>query len=189
LKTIWTSLKKHETLLIFILVIFIFGIITGLLFYFKQDSSLKETIVLSLTNLFKNNVFTIKNIFYHFIILIIIALTLFCFIGLPLLTIYIFFEGITLGFIIPLFFSLFKINAIWYFLVYFILVKFIFIFLLLLLFVKTINYLKTYIICLKKKNYDFIKNFKYIITLIALILINDVFVYFISNRLLILILG
>lgn len=189
MRTIWTSLKKHKSLFLFISILFLFGFITGILFYFKQEASVKESILLSLANLFQNNVFTIKNIFYHFIILIVICATLFCFIGLPILIFYVFFEGITIGFIVPIFFSLFKINAIWYFLLYFFLVKFLFVFFLFMLFVKSIHYLKNYILCLKKKSYAFIKNLKYIVILIFIILLNDLFVYFVSNRLLILLLG
>lgn len=189
MKTIWTSLKKHQSLLLFISILFLFGLITGILFYFKQDASTKETIVLSLTNLFQNNVFTIKNIFYHFLILIVVCATLFCFIGLPLLIIYIFFEGITIGFILPIFFSMFKINAIWYFLLYYFLIKFLFVFFLFMFFVKSFNFLKSYIYCIKKKSYAFMKNLKYLVILIFIILINDCFVYFVSNRILILLLG
>lgn len=189
MKTIWTSLKKHKNLFLFISILFLFGFATGILFYFKQDATIKETINLSLTNLFQENVFTIKNIFYHFLILIVICSTLFCFIGLPLLILYIFFEGITIGFILPIFFSLFKINALWYFLVYFFLIKFLFLFFLFFLFVKAIHYLKNYIICLKNKSYDFIKNLKFILVFLVLILINDVFTYFVFNRILMLLLG
>lgn len=189
MKTIWTSIKKHQSLFLFIGILFLFGFITGILFYFKQEASVKETISLSLSNLFQNNVFTIKNIFYHFIVLMIICSLLSCFIGLPLLIIYIFFEGITIGFIVPIFFSLFKINAIGYFLVYFLLIKFVFIFLLFLFFVKAIQYIKIYLLCLKRKSYDFMKNLKTIVLLLFIILINDFLVYFISNRLLILLLS
>ncbi len=189
MKTIWTSLKRHKSLLLFISILFFFGFITGILFYFKQEASVKENITLSLTNLFQNNVFTIKNIFYHFIVLIIICATLFCFIGFPILIIYIFFEGITIGFIVPIFFSLFKINAVWYFLLYFFLVKFLFVFFLFMLFVKSFYCLKNYILCLKRKSYAFMKNLKYIVLLIVFILVNDCFVYFVSNRILILLLG
>lgn len=189
MKTIWTSLKKHKSLFLFISILFLFGIITGILFYFKQESSVKETINLSLTNLFQNNVFTIKNIFYHFIILMVICSTLFCFIGFPILIFYIFFEGVTIGFILPIFFALFKINAFWYFLLYIVLVKFFFVFLLFFLFVKSFYYLKNYFLCLRRKSYDFMKNLKYIVILIFIILINDLFVYFVSNRILILLLS
>lgn len=189
MKSIWTSLKRHRSLFLFISILFVFGLITGILFYFKQEASVKETISLSLSNLFQNNVFTIKNIFYHFIILMVICSTLFCFIGFPLLILYIFFEGITIGFILPIFFALFKINAFWYFLLYFVLVKLLFVFFLFLLFVKSFQYLKIYLLCLKRKSYDFIKNLKYIVILVFIILLNDLFVYFVSNRILILLLG
>ncbi len=189
MKSIWTSLKRHKNLFLFITILFLFGFATGILFYFKQEPSIKETILLSMTNLFQENIFTIKNIFYHFIILLLICSTLFCFVGLPFLVFYIFFEGISIGFILPIFFSLYKINAIWYFLIYFLLVKFIFLFFLFLLFVKSVHYIKSYIICLKNKSYDFIKNLKFIFVFIILVLINDVFIYFLGNRLIIFILG
>ncbi len=189
MKTIWTSLKKHKSLFLFLSILFLFGFVTGILFYFKQEASVKETILLSLNNLFQENVFPIKNIFYHFIILMIICSTLFCFIGLPLLIFYIFFESITIGFLFPIFFSLFKINAIFYFSLYFLLIKFFFLFFLFLFFVKSFRYIKSYLSCLKRKSYDFVKNLKYVAILILIILINDLFVYFVSNRILIFLLG
>ena len=189
MRTLWTSLKKNKTLFLFITILFFFGVLTGVLFYFKQDLSTRETLSLSLTNLFQENVFPYKNIFYHFVLLLFLVASLFCFIGVPLLVFYIFFEGISLGFILPLFFSLFKINAFVNFLLYFVLIKFIFLFLLFFLFIKSCQFMRVYMASIKKKNYVFMKNLKYIVILILFILINDVFVYFVSNRLLILLLG
>ncbi len=189
MKTIRTSFKKNMSLFLFISILFLFGVITGILFYFKQDLSIRQTIISSLTGLFQNNVFELKNIFYHLLIFIIICALLFCFLGIPMLVIYIFFEGLSIGFILPIFVSLFKINAIGYFLVYFLLIKFVYIFLLFFLFAKTFHFTKTYLLCLKNKNYVFMNELKYIVFLIVFILLNDFVIYFVSNRILILLLG
>ncbi len=189
MKTLWTSFKRNKVILLFITIIFLCGVITGFLFYFKQDATIKDSIFLSLTNLFQENVFQYKNIFYHFILLLFLVATLFCFIGVPLLMLYIFVEGISVGFIIPIFFSLFKINAILNFLLYFLLVKLLFLFFLFLLFTKFCRFVSAYISSICRKNYLFMSNLKYIMFLILLILLNDIFIYFVSNPVLTLLLG
>ncbi len=189
MKTIWTSLKRHQTLFVFISVLFLFGLITGILFYLQQEASTKENMVLSLTNLFQNNVFPLKNIFYHFLLLFFILFSLFCIIGLPLLVLYIFFEGISIGFILPLFFSIYKINAIGIFSLYFVFIKFFYLFYLFFFFVKACLFLKNYFLSIKKKNYHFLRHFKNLVILLIFILLNDCFVYFVSNRILTLLLG
>lgn len=189
MKTIWTSLKNHKSLLLFVSILFLFGIMTGFLFYFKQDLSLRQEIVASLAGLFQNNVFTLKNIFFHLFFLVLLCALLFCFLGLPLYIMYVFFEGISLGFIIPIFVSLYKINFIGYFFAYFFLVKFIYILLLFFFFIKAFQFTKTYFQCLKNKTYVFMTNLKYILFLSALLLLNDFFIYFLGNKILIFLLG
>ncbi len=189
MKSIWTSLKRYKSLFLFIFILFLFGVVTGFLFYFKQDSAIRSSIPSSLDGLFQTNVFAFSTIFYHFVLLLFIAASLFCFIGLPLLILYIFFEGIGIGFLIPVFFSLYKVNAIWYFSVYFLCIKFIYFFLLLFLFCKFFNFLKYYVICIRKKSYDFLANLKYIILFLIIILLNDCMVYFVGNRMVLSLLG
>lgn len=189
MKAIRTSIKNNKSLFLFISIIFLFGIVTGVLFYFKQDLSLRKEILASLSSLFQRNVFDLSNIFYHLFFFILLVALLFCFIGLPILVIFIFFEGVSIGFVVPLFISLFKIRAIGYFLSYFLFVKFIYIFLLFFLFVKFFHFIKTYIYCLKNKQYLFMSNLRYIVLFILCILLNDFFVYFVSNRILIFLLG
>lgn len=177
-----TSPENYKNIFIFISILFVFGIFTGILFYFKQDSGSKDQIILSLNGLFQNNVFSFETCIYHFLALLIISTTLFCFMGIVLLILYIFLEGISIGFLVPIFFRIYKLNAIWYFSVYFILIKFIYIILLFLLFIKFFYFLKNYLKCLKNKSYNFLKSIKYIIIFLILILLNDCFVYFIGNK-------
>lgn len=185
MKTIRTSFNKHKSKFLFLFILFIFGMVTGILFYFKQDVTLRDELVHSLEGLFQNNVFPIKNIFYHFLLLLLLCFTIFCFLALPIFVCYIFFEGLSIGFIVPIFLSLFKINAALYFLLYFVLVKLVYLVFLFLFFVKILSFTKTYIVCLKNKNYSFLANLKYILLFVGLILVNDLFVYFVSNRILI----
>lgn len=184
-----TSLKKHKSKLLFLFILFAFGLITGLLFYFKQEEVLRNEIVTSLNGLFQNNVFTIKNIFYHFVLLLLFTLLLFCFLSIPFMVGYLFFEGLSLGFIIPIFISLFKVKAIGCFLCYFVIMKLVYLLLLFLLFVKSFSFTKSYVTCLKSKSFLFLNNLKYFFVLYVVVFVNDLFVYFVGNRILIFLLG
>ena len=189
MRTIRTSFKKHKSKFLFLFILFVFGIVTGALFYFKQEVTIRNELVDSLEGLFQNNVFTIKNVFYHFLVLLLLCFTMFCFLALPIFAGYIFFEGLSIGFIVPVFISLYKINAIGYFFVYFLFIKLFYILFLFLFFVKIFSFTKTYMDCLRSKSYSFLANFKYILLFVVLILVNDFFVYFVSNRILIFLLG
>ena len=189
MKTMRTSLAKHKTKFLFLFILFVFGLITGLLFYFKQEEGLKLEIVTSLNGLFQNNVFTMKNIFYHFVILLLSSLLLFCFLAIPFLACYVFFEGLSIGFIVPIFLSLFKVKAIGCFFLYFVVVKLFYLLFLFLLFVKSFSFTRSYLTCLKNKSYLFLSHFKYFLFLFILFFLNDLLVYFGGNRILIFLLG
>ena len=92
-------LKKHYNIVIFLNILLIIGIILGLILGFKQDSIFKTDIVNSLTDL-QNLLLTnrINNIFYHFLIFIILVISYFI---MPLFFInfiIILFKGLTIGF-------------------------------------------------------------------------------------------
>lgn len=189
MKMVRTSLAKYKSKLLFLCILFGFGLITGLLFYFKQEENLKVEIVSSLNGLFQNNVFTMKNIFYHFVILLLFTLLLFCFFAIPFLIGYVFFEGLSIGFIVPIFLSLFKVKAIGCFLLYFSVVKLFYLLLLFFLFVKSFSFTKYYLTCLKSKSYLFLSHFKYFLFLYVIVILNDLVIYFAGNRILIFLLG
>lgn len=97
-------LKKHYNIVIFLNILLIIGIILGLILGFKQDSIFKTDIVNSLTDL-QNLLLTnrINNIFYHFLIFIILVISSFI---IPLFFInfiIILFKGLTIGFSIYIF--------------------------------------------------------------------------------------
>ncbi len=189
MKALRTSLKANKSFFLFLTILLFFGMVTGFLFYIKQDISLKDTIVSSLQEIFKDNVFSFQNVFYHLVILFFLCILLFCFLGIPFFVLYIFFEGISLGFILPLFFSLYRINFFLYYFLYFVVIKFVYCFLLFFLFAKAIQFIKSYISNLKKKDTHFLQEFKYVLFFVFCIFINDIFVYFLGNKILTFLLG
>lgn len=189
MKMIWTSFQKHKLIFLFLFIIFLFGSVTGFLFYLKQDITVKETILHSLDNLFSTNVFSFKNIFFHLLILMAIIALSFCFMAVPIMLFYLFFEGISVGFLIPIFFSLYKINGLLYFLLYFVLIKLVFLLLLFFVFLKLFSLMKSYIEGIRKRNYAFMEEMKYVFILVFFVILNDLVVYFGSNPLLSLLLG
>lgn len=100
-----------------------------------------------------------------------------------------FFEGISIGFVLPIFFSLYKINGLFYFLLYFLFVKVIYLLLLFFLFLKIVRFVKKYVEGLRLRKYIFMEEMKYIFIVVFMILINDFVVYFGSNQVLSLLLG
>ncbi len=180
-----TSLKKHKNILLFLSILFIFGIITGILFYFKQDIGLKKTILLNIDNVFKHNVFSLKNIFIHICLILIIIASCFLFLGTLILIGILFLEGIGIGFLIPMLFSLYKWKFILHFSLYFILIKMVYILLLFYLFYYLIQFLKNYFYYLKSKKINFLPFLKRAFLIGIFLIMNDLFVYFISNKVLI----
>ena len=184
-----TSIKKHKNIFIFLGIIFLFAVISGMLFYFQQDNGVKKTILLNLGDIFSHNVFDIKNLFFHIISILIIIASSFVFLSIPLILILIFFEGISLGFIIPIFFSIYKLNFIFPFLIFFFLIKFIYLILLFFVFIHSCKFTKDYFIYIKSKKISFLIELKKIFALIGLITINDLCIYFLFNKLIIFLLN
>lgn len=184
-----TSLQKHKKILFFLLIILLFGIISGILFYLKQEESIKKTIALNMADIFNHNIFSGKNIFIHMGIALIIIAASFLFLGIPAIIIAIFFEGISIGFIIPLFLSIFSWKFIYIFPLYFLFIKLLYLILLSILFLKDIDFTKNYISYLKKKSSSLAYSLKKLFSITLFILINDIFIYFGLNKILIFLLG
>lgn len=184
-----TSFKKYRKIFLFLFIILLFGILSGILFYFKQDIGIRQTIIANIGNIFESNVFDMKNIIYHLIIYAILFISIFLLLGVPLTLIAIFFEGIAFGFIIPILFSIYKLKSIFCIVSYFVFVKMIYIILLFILFIIMIKFFSGYISYFKTKKVLFLKSLKNIIVVGFLIIINDLCVYFIFNKVLIFLLA
>lgn len=185
----WTSIKKHKNLFLFLFILFLFGIITGILFYFKQDIGVLKTILINTEDVFKHNVFSLKNIFIHLCISLILIASAFLFLGPPILILVLFFEGIGIGFIIPILFSIYKWKFLFSFTCYFLFIKLFYLFFLFLFFLKLVQFSKDYWRYFKTKKINFVGPLKSTFGLCLLILLNDVITFAINNKVLIFLLG
>lgn len=185
MKKLWTSIMANKSLLLFVGIIFLFGILSGVFFYFQQDATFLKAMTLNLQNLFQTNVFDLKSIFYHFVILAFLIVLLFLFLAGPFCLLVLFLEGVSMGFLIPVFLTLYHLKGIFVFLVYFLLIKSVYLLLLFLLFVQSIRFFKQYIRYFHNKNYSFLKKLKQIVFLVLFVLFNDFLVFFVSNPILI----
>lgn len=181
--------SSSKQILLFLIMILIFGIFTGFLFYSFQNDTTKTTILSNLTNLFSKNVFSINDIFIHLLVYLIILILAFIFLAIPVLTIYIFFEGISIGFVLSIFLNLYKFKSLIYFFGYTVIIKLLFILLLFILFIKLITFTKDYFKHLKNKNTTYINSLKKCFIILAILFINDLFIYFVGNKILILLFG
>lgn len=179
-------LKKHYNIVIFLNILLIIGIILGLILGFKQDSIFKTDIVNSLTDL-QNLLLTnrINNIFYHFLIFIILVISSFI---IPLFFInfiIILFKGLTIGFSIYIFALLLGFKGFIISLIYNLVTSGIFCFIYIFLIIRGINLSKNIINFTLTKDNTFllaIKNNLIGITLTeGICLIYDCLLFIFSN--------
>lgn len=179
-------LKKHYNIVIFLNILLIIGIVLGLILGFKQDSIFKTDIVNSLTDL-QNLLLTnrINNIFYHFLIFIILVISSFI---IPLFFInfiIILFKGLTIGFSIYIFALLLGFKGFIISLIYNLVTSGIFCFIYIFLIIRGINLSKNIINFTLTKDNTFllaIKNNLIGITLTeGICLIYDCLLFIFSN--------
>lgn len=179
-------LKKHYNIVIFLNILLIIGIILGLILGFKQDSIFKTDIINSLTDL-QNLLLTnrINNIFYHFLIFIILVISSFI---MPLFFInfiIILFKGLTIGFSIYIFALLLGFKGFIISLIYNLVTSGMFCFIYIFLIIRGINLSKNIINFTLTKDNTYllaIKNNLFGITLTeGICLIYDCFLFIFSN--------
>ena len=183
MKQIWTSLKKQQHYLLFLGILLIIGLATGIFLGIQN----KETLL----NILPNYISELKNtpinfITSHIIIISVICILSYLFIGIPLACIYLFYEGASIGFLGVGLFSLFGLKAIPFILIFFLLTKAMFLCLYLLLFIKNLRIAKTVMQSIVRKKaekeqiYSLLQN---TLIFLVLILINDILIYFIGSNL------
>lgn len=182
-------LKKYKNLLLFLCIIFLISIISGLILGFNQTKELKDSLAYGLSNI-KNILLNTKanNIFNHLICLIILSLLSSTFIGFLLSIIYLFYNGFCIGFNIYCLTLTNHFKGLIFTLSYNITFKLLFILLFLFLLIKLYNLSKT---CLSYYLYRqahikklIKKNYLAITIIIFLITINDIILYFNSTSIL-----
>lgn len=187
MKLKWTS--NNKLLLRFLISLFILGILIGLYIYIIQPDLTKSSIISELSNL--NNTLNASkqnNFIFHLIILSVFAILSLFVIGIPVMLFYLFYEGISIGFLIASFIHYKKLSGFIYSVVFILVNKAVFYLVLIYLLVNALKFSKKLYKALKSKDYkvyelvflQLIKNgFVFII-----IIIFDIFIYFFGNKIL-----
>lgn len=181
----WTSLNKK--VFIFISIILLIGIISGILFLIFLNEASKELIFLNINEYIQNlNNYKINNIFMDTIILSSLLILSIFIIGIPLSIFFIFYNGFSIGFIISSLSSIFGFKGLIYSIIHIIINKFVFLFFLYFLFLamyKIVLLLIKYWVHKEKINKDeIIHLFKKIILCLLIIIIYDLILYFFGNK-------
>ena len=123
----WTSLNKKVFL--FISVLLVIGIISGILFLVFLNEASQEIIFLNINDYLQNlNNFTFNNLFMDITILSSLIILSIFIIGIPITIFFLFFNGFSLGFVIASLSTIFGFKGFIYSLIYLIINKFVYLF-------------------------------------------------------------
>jgi len=175
-------IEKNKKYIKFILIIIIVGIVSGFIYYYF----LNDVLQLKITNTLNNYTsFRYNFILKDLIIMSFVLVLSFFVIGIPISIFYLFYEGLSIGFLINIFVVSFSIKGLLYVLLYLLINKILTLILKIIYIQKIIN-IGRYIIGLviyKKDNLiknKLVVNFKNSLYIIIFILIINVILYFIS---------
>ncbi len=187
MKLKWTS--SNKVLLKFLISLLIIGFIIGIFVYTKQPSVIKESISSELSLLdvtlkeSKQN-----NFIYHLVLFSIIIVLSLSVIGVPILIFYLFYEGLGAGFLSAGFFKYKKVTGFFYSNIFLIINKLLYFLVIIYIIVNSINYSRKIIVSFSLKDrllqdHLFIMFIKNIFALIV-ILLYDLFLYYLGNKIL-----
>lgn len=175
-------LQKNKKYLKIVSIILLIGLIVGIFYYFSLSSNIKEDISNTLLN-YKN--FRYNAIVKDLVVMSFLLVTSIFIIGIPCGFFYLFYESLSIGFLLSIFTVNFKITGLIYILLY-ILINKIIVLILMLFFIKKIINISRYIIgiiiyrkdtLIKNKLLLNLNNCMYII---IFSLIVNILLYFIS---------
>ena len=180
-----TSSNKH--IIKFLLSLLIVGILVGIYIYLKQPTLIKTSVINELSIL-KDLLKTThqNNFIYHLLLLSIIIFLSIIILGFPIILFYLFYEGVSIGFLITGFFHYQKVSGLLYSLIFILINKLIIYICLIYILINTINYSKKVILSIKRKDY---KIYEYLFThIVRMIFVSlvifayDIFIYFFGNK-------
>ena len=181
----WTSLNKK--LYVFMSIILVVGLITGIVFVALLDEATKEILFLNINEVLQNfsHVNTSSMIIHLVILSSLLILSMFL-IGGPLVLFFMFYNGFSVGFIVSSLTCIFGIKGILYGSIYVIIYKLLFLVMLIIFSVNLFKIIKYVIdgIVNKKSNKESLVVFiKRSIIFIGIILILDIILYFVGGKL------
>ena len=181
----WTSLSKK--MYIFLSIILVIGIITGVVFVIMLDEATKEILFLNINEFLQNfSNMSINSGIIHLIMLSSLLILSVFLIGGPLVLFFMFYNGFSIGFIISSLTCIFGIKGILYGVMYVIISKLVYVVLLILFSVNLFKIVRCIIdlIVYKKSNKESIIIFiKRSVVFIGMILLDDIILLFCGGKL------
>ena len=176
----WTSLSKK--LYLFMGIVLVIGIITGVVFVLMLDEATKEILFLNINNFLQSfDASNISILMQHLVILSTLLILSIFLIGGPLVIFFMFYNGFTIGFIISSITCIFGIKGMLFGVLYVIVSKLVFVVLFIIFSVNLFKIVKCVIdyLVYKKSNKESIIMFmKRSIVFIGIIMISDIILYF-----------
>ncbi len=181
----WTSLSKKMYL--FMVIVLVIGIITGVVFVIMLDEATKEILFLNINDFLQSfGKSNISTLLIHLVILSTLLILSIFLIGGSLVIFFMFYNGFTIGFIISSITCIFGIKGMLFGTIYAIITKLLFLILLVIFSVNLFKIVKCVIdyIVYKKNNKETLSIFmKRSIVFIGLVMFNDIILYFAGVKL------
>ena len=177
-------LKQQKNYLKIVFLLLGIGFIISLFFYHKTTTPIFNTELKNITNILSNN--HINYFLMHLLLIAILILATFTFIGLIFIPLYLLYEGICLGYNLASFTAIFHLKGFIFSLIYLLLTKIIYLIIIIILFKKIIilaKYLLNKLINKNSLNYN-INNLKTIALALISIFINDLLIYLFAHKIL-----
>lgn len=176
----WTSLSKK--LYLFMSIVLVIGIITGVVFVIMLDEATKEILFLNINNFLQSfGESNISILVQHLVILSTLLILSIFLIGGPLVIFFMFYNGFTIGFIISSITCIFGIKGMLFGVLYVIVSKLAFVVLFIIFSVNLFKIVKCVIdyLVYKKSNKESLVMFmKRSIVFIGIIMLSDIILYF-----------
>ena len=182
---IWTSIKKNKNILMFILILFSFGIILGYIYFNQINDTYKNTIENYMTNLSNNLKISYRVIIYQILIIFLFVLSYKTIFLYPLTFFYLLYEGFSCGFALNLFITLFNFKGFILSIIFFVLTKLLFLIFLVILTIKLTKSLKIKIYNIIEKNnkLNLRTNYKFLFILLVILIIYNILIINLSSKL------
>lgn len=176
----WTSLSKK--LYLFMGIVLVIGIITGVVFVLMLDEATKEILFLNINNFLQSlDASNISILVQHLVILSTLLILSIFLIGGPLVIFFMFYNGFTIGFIISSITCIFGIKGMLFGVLYVIVSKLVFVVLFIIFSVNLFKIVKCvidYLVYKKSNKESLIMFMKRSIVFIGIIMISDIILYF-----------
>ncbi len=180
----WKWICSNKSIIKFMISLAIIAVIIGFIFFQNQSVEVQKGVVdkvSELSTLLVNN--NQNNIVFHLAIISVIVLLSLIIIGLPILIIYYLYEFASIGYLLASLFAYKSIKGLLFGMCFIIVNKILFLIILSYFLLNTINYTRKYLKSLKTSKKDLIINYLYkSFFVIILILINDIILYFVGNK-------